>query len=65
MKARELREMSVNELHQKEKELREELFRLRIRKSSGPLESPAMLKKLRRDIARIKTILKERGEERA
>ncbi|MCX7981564.1 MAG: 50S ribosomal protein L29 [Syntrophales bacterium] len=65
MKARELREMSVNELLQKEKDLKEELFRLRIRKSSGPLESPAMLKKLRRDIARIKTILKERGKEGA
>ncbi|HOJ51730.1 MAG TPA: 50S ribosomal protein L29 [Syntrophales bacterium] len=65
MKVRELRDMSINELLQKEKELREELFRLRIRKGSGPLESPAMLRNLRRDIARIKTILKERGNEGA
>jgi|YelNatPaOPRAMG01_1025707.scaffolds.fasta_scaffold07144_11 large subunit ribosomal protein L29 len=62
MKVRELREMSVNELIQKEKELREELFRLKIRKSSSTLESPAMLKKLRRNIARIQTILKEKGK---
>ncbi len=65
MKVRELREMSVGELVQKEKELREDLFRFKIRKGSGQIESPAMLKKTRREIARIKTILQEKGTEGA
>jgi len=65
MKIKELREMATGELMHKEKELREELFRLRIRKGSGQIESPALLKQTRKDIARIKTVLREKGTEGA
>ena len=60
MKTKEIREMGVEELEKKSRELAEELFRLRIRHSSGQLESPASLGRTRKDIARIKTVLMER-----
>lgn len=60
MKIREVRELGQEELLQKERELTEELFKLRIRHFSGQLESPAMLRSVKRDIARIKTVLRER-----
>ncbi|MDA8123938.1 MAG: 50S ribosomal protein L29 [Deltaproteobacteria bacterium] len=60
MKTKEIRDLSVAELQQKNKELMEELFRLRLRHSSGQLESPATLGQIRRDIARVKTILVEK-----
>jgi large subunit ribosomal protein L29 len=60
MKYKDIKDLSVNEIQQKNKDLDEELFRLRIRRTSGQLDSPAMLKKVRRDIARIKTVLREK-----
>ena len=60
MKAAEVRELSVDELRQREKDLDDQLFRLRIQKSMGQLEAPTKLRTLRRDLARIKTILRER-----
>jgi large subunit ribosomal protein L29 len=60
MKAKEIRDMGVEELKKKSMELAEELFRLRIRHSSGQLESPSSLGRTRRDIARIKTALREK-----
>jgi large subunit ribosomal protein L29 len=57
MKIKEIRDLSIDELQQKNRGLVEELFRLRLRHASGQLESPAMLGHLRRDIARIKTVL--------
>ena len=60
MKAGEVRELSVDELRQREKDLDDQLFRLRIQKSMGQLEAPAKMVTLRRDLARIKTILRER-----
>ena len=62
MKAAELREMSVNELEQKAQELDEQLFRLRLQKSMGQLESAGKLRPMRKDLARIRTLLKEKGE---
>ena len=62
MKTAELREMSVNELHQKAQELDEQLFRLRLQKSMGQLESASKLRPMRKDLARIRTLLKEKGE---
>lgn len=65
MKIKEVKDLSTDELKQKNMNIAEELFRLRIRHASGQLESPAMMKNLRKDIARIKTVLKEReGEKR-
>ena len=60
MKVEEIRELSVDVLRDREKELDDQLFRLRIQKSMGQLEAPAKMVTLRRDLARIKTILRER-----
>ena len=62
MKPAEIRELSTDELHGREKELDDQLFRLRIQKSMGQLEAPAKVVTLRRDRARIKTILRERNK---
>ncbi|MGB9905995.1 MAG: 50S ribosomal protein L29 [Candidatus Saccharicenans sp.] len=59
MKIRELRELSVDELKQKELELKDQLFKLRFQKSLGQLDNPMKIRNLRRDLARIKTLLKE------
>ena len=64
MKAAEIRELTVDDLHAREKELDDQLFRLRIQKSMGQLEAPAKVVTLRRDRARIKTILRERDTQR-
>ncbi len=60
MKARELRDMSVEELKEKEIELRQELFNLRFQKATGELSNTAALKRARRDLARVKTIINEK-----
>lgn len=60
MKISEIRGLGINEIQIKNNELSEELFRLKIRHSSGQLESPATLGRLRKDIARIATVLKEK-----
>jgi large subunit ribosomal protein L29 len=65
MKPAEVRELSTDELRGREKELDDQLFRLRIQKSMGQLEAPAKVVTLRRDLARIKTILRERDTERS
>ena len=64
MKAGEMRELTVDDLRAREKELDDQLFRLRIQKSMGQLEAPAKVVTLRRDLARIKTILREKEERR-
>jgi large subunit ribosomal protein L29 len=60
MKAAEFRDFQVDELRQKERELDDQLFRLRIQKSMGQLEAAHKLKALRRDLARLKTVLREK-----
>jgi large subunit ribosomal protein L29 len=60
MKAAEFRELTTDDLRAREKELDDQLFRLRIQKSMGQLEAPAKVVVLRRDLARIKTILREK-----
>ena len=60
MKVGEIRELGVEDLHAREKDLDDQLFRLRIQKSMGQLEAPAKIRTLRRDLARVKTILRER-----
>jgi large subunit ribosomal protein L29 len=61
MQAKEIRELSVDEIRQKEQETAEEVFRLRMRKSTGQLDNPMRLRLLRRDLARLKTIQHERA----
>lgn len=60
MKAAEVRELSVDDLQSKVHDLSDQLFRLRVQKSMGQLEVPLKLRTVRRDLARIKTILREK-----
>ena len=60
MKAAELREQTVEELHDREKELAEKLFALRLQRVTGQLESPAKVREARRDLARVLTVLREK-----
>ena len=59
MKASELREMDVDELQRKKAELKDQLFKLRFQHELGQLENAAKLQTIRRDIARIETLLTE------
>jgi large subunit ribosomal protein L29 len=61
MKAKQLRDQTADELRAKEKELSQQLFALRLNKSTGQLESPAKVKAVRRDLARVLTILGEKN----
>ena len=60
MKVAEIRELAVDDLRAREKDLGDQLFRLRIQKSMGQLETPVKLRLVRRDLAKIKTVLRER-----
>ena len=60
MKATEFRDLGVDELRQREKDLDDQVFRLRIQKSMGQVEAGYKLKSLRRDLARVKTVLREK-----
>lgn len=60
MKARELRELSIPELKEKLSQLREELFNLKFQKTIHKLENPMRIRQIRRDIARVLTLLKEK-----
>lgn len=62
MKARELRDLSEEELRSKEEETKDKLFKLKFQHALGQLENTMKLKNLKRDIARIKTILREKSE---
>jgi len=61
MKAKELRLLSEGELLEKEKELHEELFNLRFQHATGQLENVMRIPQIKQDIARLKTILREKG----
>ena len=60
MKIKEIRELSVRELAARRRELSEEIFHLRIQQQSGPLERPSQLRTLRREIARLETVLTQK-----
>ena len=60
MKAAELRDLAVYELGAKERELTDQLFRMRLQKSMGQLESPDKVRAVRRDLARVKTVLRQK-----
>ena len=59
MKAAELRSLGAEELSAKARDLTDQLFRLRIQKSMGQLEAPAKVRVVRRDLARVKTVLQQ------
>jgi large subunit ribosomal protein L29 len=60
MRAEEIRELTVDDIRQRVAELEEERFRLRFRSATEPLENPLRLRTIRKDIARLKTVLSER-----
>ena len=60
MNASELRKLSETELEQKGRELRDELFSAKIRRSTEQLENTALLGQLKKDIARVETLLTEK-----
>ena len=60
MKASELRSLGDDELGAKERDLTDQLFRMRIQKSMGQLEAPNKMRSVRRDLARVKTVLRQK-----
>jgi large subunit ribosomal protein L29 len=60
MKAAELRNLGADELGTRERELTDQLFRMRIQKSMGQLENPDKVRLVRRDLARVKTVLRQK-----
>ena len=63
MKIKEIIEMSTDELLTKKRDLRQESLHLRLQQQSGQLEQPSRLRLLRRDVARIETVLSNRDRE--
>ncbi len=59
-RARELRDLSTEELQAKAADLKKELFNLRVQQAMGQIENPMRLRTLRKDIAKAKTVLKEK-----
>jgi len=57
---KELRDLSSDELHTKAADLKKEMFNLRVQQAMGQIENPMRLRILRRDIAKTKTVLKEK-----
>jgi large subunit ribosomal protein L29 len=60
MKAAEIRDLGADELGVRERELTDQLFRMRIQKSMGQLENPDKIRMVRRDLARVKTVLRQK-----
>ena len=60
MKVTEVRDLTIDELQQRARDMDDQLFRLRIQKSMGQLEAAHKLKGLRRDLARVRTVLREK-----
>jgi len=60
MKVKEIRDLTTEEIEDKIKEFKEELFNLRFEQATGNLEKPSRIKDLRKTVARMKTIIRER-----
>jgi large subunit ribosomal protein L29 len=60
MKAVELRDLGADDLAVRERELTDQLFRMRIQKSMGQLEAPDKIRTVRRDLARVKTVMRQK-----
>jgi len=61
MKIKEIRELTANELASRKRELKQEIFHLRIQQQSGQLEKPSLIRSLRREIAQVETILTQKS----
>ena len=64
MKVNEIRQLSTEEIQTKIKESKEELFNLRFQQATGNLEKPSKIRELRHQIARLKTVIRERELEK-
>ncbi len=64
MKAKELRELTPEEIAKRQKDLKEEDFNLRLRQSTGPLDNTSRMKIVRKDLARITMVLHEKASGR-
>jgi large subunit ribosomal protein L29 len=62
MEAKELREMSTEDLAQKRSALREEIGHLKLKRAAGRLENPMKLRETKRDLARLETVLREKAQ---
>jgi len=62
MKNKEIRELTSDELRARKRELREQIFHLRLQQAGGQLEKPSELRLLRREIARIETVLTQKNK---
>ena len=62
MKISEIKELTVKELESRKREIRQESFNLRIQQQAGQLEKPHMLRSLRRDAARIETVIAQKSK---
>ncbi len=60
MKAADLQDLGVEELGARERELADQIFRMRIQKSMGQLEVPEKIRTVRRDLARVKTVMRQK-----
>ena len=65
MRAEEIRELTVTDIEARIRELEEERFRLRFRGATEPLENPIRLREIRKDVARLKTVLRQRQSDAA
>ena len=63
MEAKELRDMSVEDLTRKATELREEIGQLKLKRATSRLENPMKIRQTKRDLARVETILREKGSQ--
>jgi large subunit ribosomal protein L29 len=63
MKVKEIRERSDNELQKQLGDLEEQLFKLRFQKSTGQIENPQKIREVRKDIARVLTVINQRGKQ--
>ena len=60
MKIKEIRELSQDELVTRKRDLRQEFFHLRLQQQSGQLEKPSQLRAIRREVARVETVLSQK-----
>lgn len=65
MKTKEIRDLSYDELVKKENDLKAELFNLRFRLATGQIDNPMTIKSVKRDIARVKTVIRQKDLEQA
>jgi large subunit ribosomal protein L29 len=65
MKIKEIKELSVDELQARKRELNQESFNLRLQQQTGQLEKPSQIREIRREIARVETVLSQRSGQTA